>query len=70
MATYKQIQEYVKSTYGYVPKTCWIAHMKELTGQNVKVANNRYDVNKREKPCPDDKMASIKEAFIHFNMIK
>lgn len=30
MATYKQIQEYLKYNYGFVPKTCWIAHMKEF----------------------------------------
>jgi hypothetical protein len=29
MATYKQIQEYVKAEYGYQPKSCWIADVKE-----------------------------------------
>lgn len=29
MATYKQIQEYIKQKHGYIPKSCWIAHMKE-----------------------------------------
>ena len=24
MATYKEIQGYVKETYGFLPKTCWI----------------------------------------------
>ena len=24
MVAYKQIQDYVKKTYGYVPKSCWI----------------------------------------------
>ena len=32
MATYKQIQEYVRDKYGYSPKTCWIAHMKDVCG--------------------------------------
>ncbi len=32
MATYRQIREYVSEQYGYVPKTCWIAHVKELNG--------------------------------------
>ena len=28
MATYKQIQDWVKKQYGFVPKTCWIADVK------------------------------------------
>ena len=32
MATYKEIQAYVKEKYGFQPKTCWIAHMKEVCG--------------------------------------
>ena len=38
MATYKEIQGYVKETYGFLPKTCWIAHMKELCGIPVKLS--------------------------------
>ena len=37
MATYKEIQGYVKETYGFLPKTCWIAHMKELCGIPIKM---------------------------------
>lgn len=69
MATYKQIQDYVKETYGFSPKTCWIAHMKEVTGQDSKVASNRIDINSRMHPCPKDKQKYIEEAFKHFNMI-
>lgn len=32
MATYKQIQEYVKEAYCFVPKTCWIVYMKGALG--------------------------------------
>jgi hypothetical protein len=69
MATYKEVQDYVKSNYGFVPKTCWIAHMKEICGVPVKVAPNRYSVEKREKPCPPEKMTAIKNAFVYFKMI-
>lgn len=69
MATYKQIQEYVKDNYGFVPKTCWIAHMKEIYGIYVKNAPNRISPDNREKPCPIDKQKYIKKAFEHFNMI-
>ena len=32
MATYKQIEDWVKGNHGFVPKTCWIAHVKETCG--------------------------------------
>ncbi|MBE6584420.1 MAG: hypothetical protein E7649_05525 [Ruminococcaceae bacterium] len=70
MATYKQIQEYVKFKYGFQPKTCWIAHMKELCGLPIKPSHNRYSLTKREKPCPADKQEAIIDAFKHFEMIK
>ena len=57
MATYKEIQGYVKETYGFLPKTCWIAHMKELCGIPVKNAPNRISPSHREKPCPPEKNA-------------
>lgn len=69
MATYKQIQEYVKVTYGFTPKTCWIAHMKEVMGMGSRVAVNRIDLNKRTHPCPKEKQTYIEEAFRHFNML-
>ncbi len=32
LATYQQIQEWVRQQYGFVPETCWIAHVKESCG--------------------------------------
>lgn len=69
MATYKEIQEYIKVTYGSTIKTCWIAHMKELCGLKRKDAINRKDTNKRVYPCPEDKQEFIREAFKHFDML-
>jgi len=69
MATYKTIQAYVKETYGFVPKSCWIAHMKEVCGIPVRQSPNRKSSDKREVPCPPDKMDAIKNAFVHFKMI-
>ncbi|MDU6039849.1 MAG: hypothetical protein E6Y83_16045 [Clostridium butyricum] len=69
MSTYKQIQEYVKATYGFVPKTCWIAHVKEVLGLESKIAVNRIDINKRTHTCPEDKQRYIEESFRHFDMI-
>lgn len=69
MATYKEIQDYVKRSFGYLPKTCWIAHAKELCGLSPKVSSRRYDINKRICPCPPEKQGDIKSAFMHFGMI-
>lgn len=67
MATYKQIQQFVKINSGFVPRTCWIAHMKELCGLPVETDANRIDED-RQVPCPLDKQDSISSAFQHFGM--
>lgn len=68
MATYKQIQDYVKSIYGFQPKTCWIADVKEQAGLPVRRAWNRAG-DEREVPCPHEKKAAILDALDHFLMI-
>jgi hypothetical protein len=30
--TYLEIQKWVYRRHGFIPKTCWIAHRKELCG--------------------------------------
>ncbi len=70
MATYREIQKWVKDKHNFTPKTCWIAHVKEICGLNPKKAYNREDADVRKHPCPDDKQPIIKEAFRHFRMIK
>jgi hypothetical protein len=69
MATYKQIQEYIKAKYGFQPKTCWIADVKEQEGLYVKHAWNRTR-NERQVPCPPEKIEYIRAALRHFRMIK
>ena len=63
MATYSDIQEFVKNKYNVTVKTCWIAHVKELNGINLKKAHNRISNNKRVYPCPDDKRLMIEYAM-------
>jgi hypothetical protein len=65
MATVKDIQAFVKEHYGFVPKPCWIAHVKELCGLEVKLAWNRQS-EERLNPCPPDKIPTLKKAFIFF----
>lgn len=69
MATYKQIQEWVKNAYGFTPKTCWIAHVKSENGKTSRVAPNRIDPGARKHPCPSNKRAVIEQALRHFGDI-
>ena len=41
MATYKQIQDDIRSIHIVVVKSCWIAHVKELNGLQLRQAPNR-----------------------------
>ena len=52
MATYKQIQAFVKGKHGFQPKTCWIAHVKEMAGLEVKPAWNRVGEEREECSAP------------------
>jgi hypothetical protein len=67
MTSYRQIQEWVRQRYGFVPQTCWIAHMKELHGLPLRDAPNRR--GERVKPCPPERRGPIEEAFRHFGMV-
>jgi len=68
MATYRQIQDWVKKNYGFTIKTCWIAHVKEISGLPVKRAHNRRWVIRLEF-CPPEKIEPISKALKHFEMI-
>ena len=68
MATYQQIQGWAKAKHGFVPKTCWIAHCKELAELPVRTAPNRRG-KRRAVPCPPAKREPIMAAFRHFGMI-
>jgi len=67
MATYAEIQEYVKKKFGFVPKTCWIAHAKEISRIPVKRSHRR--IGKRQYPCPRSRLKPIQKAFQHFGMM-
>ena len=68
MATYKEIQDWVRQQYDGVPKTCWIAHCKELAGLPRQDAWNRQG-STRKVPCPLEKLEPIFAAFQHFKML-
>ena len=69
MATYKEIQSYIRHRYSVTVKTCWIADMKEECGLPLRTAPNRASMERRLHPCPDAKKGMIIDAFRHFGMI-
>jgi hypothetical protein len=66
MATYSQVQEYVKRQYHCTVKTHWIAHVKELNGMKPRVAHNRISAQEHKFPCPVEKRIMIEKALKYF----
>lgn len=69
MLTYSEIQEMVKSRYGFVPKSCWIAHLKSEHGLTRGVASNRIDPNEHKHPCPEHHRRTLTEALVDLGVI-
>lgn len=69
MATYKQLQEYIKVKNGVSVKTCHIAHVKHLHGFQMKQAPNRISADSRVYECPDKYVIFIEQAMKHFGML-
>jgi len=63
MPTYQAIKGEVRITSCFVPKTCWIAHVLEPFGKELRSASNRVDANVRKYPCPAEKQAAIIDAI-------
>jgi hypothetical protein len=69
MATYKEIQLYIRDKNGFVPKTCWIADILSQHRLTGRVAYNRISQNSRKHSCPPTKKAAIEAAFRNLGMI-
>lgn len=69
MATYRQIQNRVRAQAGYVPKSSWIADVKEAHALTRRLAHNRQSEERRINPCPPEKRASIEAAMQYFGML-
>src|SRR5947209_8161764 len=63
MAIYVPVQRLVKEQAGFVPETCWIAHVLELNGCPPRIAHNRINPNTRKRPCPPAKRTAIERAL-------
>jgi len=64
-ATYQEIQKWVRQQFGFKPKTCWIAHCKEICGLPLGSAPNRQG-EERVEPCPPEKAACHQEGIPAF----
>jgi hypothetical protein len=69
MATYREIQNWVRAANGFVPKTSWIAHVKADCGLSERAASNRFNHPTRVNACPITRRAAIEAAFRHFGMV-
>jgi len=58
----------VQKEFEFKPKTCWIAHCKEIYGPPVSATPNRQGEEHAE-PCSPDERTTIKKAFQHFGML-
>jgi hypothetical protein len=70
MATYRDIATEVKISAGFVPKTCWIAHVMELLGLKHRRAPNRINLVERKYPCPPEKMPAIISALYKLGRVQ
>jgi hypothetical protein len=66
--TYIDIQAHVRATYGFTPKTAWIAHVKESNGLAVRPTHNRQ-ASSRVVSCPLDRQSAIAEALRYFGIL-
>lgn len=69
MATNAEIQKFVQRRHGFVPKTGWITHVKELHGIATLRGVNRARRARAVERCPQDKREAIEEALRHFGAI-
>jgi hypothetical protein len=67
--TYSDIATEVHRISGFVPKTCWIAHVKADFGLTTRAAPNRIDAIERRHPCPPAKREAIVKAMRRLRII-
>lgn len=70
MPTYREVISEVKLSAGFTPKTCWIAHVRELLGMRVRRAPNRFNLEERRHPCPPEKVFAIIAALHKFGRVQ
>jgi hypothetical protein len=69
MATNTEIQKFVQRHHGFIPKTGWIAHVKEIHGIPTLREASRARRGRAIEPCPAEKREAIEEALRHFGVL-
>jgi len=69
MATDVEIQKFVQRRHGFIPKTGWIAHVKEVHNIPTLREAKRARRDRAIEPCPPEKREAIEEALRHFGVI-
>ena len=69
MATDAVIRQFVQFHHGFIPKTGWIAHVKEVHGIPTLRGANRARRDRDIEPCPPERHEAIEEALRHFGLI-
>ena len=59
----------VQRHHGFIPKTGWIAHVKEVHGIPTRRGANRACRDRDVEPCPPEKREAIEEALRHFGVL-
>ena len=69
MATDVEIQKFVQRRHGFIPKTGWIAHVKDVHDIPTLREAKRARRDRAVEPCPPEKREAIEEALRHFGLI-
>ena len=69
MATDAEIRKFVQHRHGFIPKSEWIAHVKEVHGIPTLRGASRARRDRDLQPCPAEKREAIEEALRHFGVI-
>jgi hypothetical protein len=62
-STYADIAKEVQRIGGFVPKTCWVAHVKSEFGLTAGIAPSQLNTQRRKHPCRREKRPVIVEAM-------
>jgi hypothetical protein len=62
------VQDFVWRRLGSVPKTCWIAHVREMNWLPTRRTWNRPG-RSRQEPCPVERRVPIERTFRHLGLI-
>ena len=70
MDTDAEIQKFVQRHHGFIPKTGWLTHVKEVHGIPTLRGASRALRARDVEPCPPEKREAIEEALRHFGAIR